>query len=240
MIRSSVVQLHVAVVDDEKGVRDAVAYALRQADFAVTKYVDGAAALDAWHAGLPDIVVLDIIMPRLDGIELCRRIRQRSELTPVIFLTSKDDEIDRIVGLELGADDYLCKPFSVRELVARVKALSRRLRMPDRNSDDGDALHCGELTLDRSALRVTYNGTPVPLTVTEFRILETLVRNEGAVLSRAQLLEAAYPDDVYVTDRSIDSHIRRTRRKFEEVGFQLDQLSSVYGAGYRFVSGVPG
>ena len=223
-------------MDDERGVRDAVAYALREAGFSVTAYADGREALAAWETGLPDLVVLDIIMPHVDGIEVCRRIRQRSDLTPVVFLTSKDDEIDRVVGLELGADDYLCKPFSVRELVARVRALSRRLRISQRTDgeSESDSIRSGDLLLDRGALRVSHDGTPIPLTVTEFRLLETLVRNDGAVLSRAQLLEAAYPDDVYVTDRSIDSHIRRIRRKFEQAGVELAGLSSVYGAGYRY------
>ena len=236
VVRCASVQLRVAVVDDEKGVRDAVAYALREAGFDVSAYADGRAALEAWDDRLPDLVVLDIVMPHADGIEVCRRIRQRSEVTPVIFLTSKDEEIDRIVGLELGADDYLCKPFSVRELVARVRALSRRIRISQRPAAEAenDCLTSGSLVLDSGALRVTHDGIPIPLTVTEFRLLETLVRNDGIVLSRAQLLEAAYPDDVYVTDRSIDSHIRRIRRKFEEAGVELAGLSSVYGAGYRY------
>jgi two-component system response regulator ChvI len=245
----------VAIVDDEAGVREAVGFALEEAGYSVVSFRDGADAWAAWHESLPDLVVLDIIMPRLDGLELCRRIRTRCRELPVIFLTSKDEEIDRVVGLELGADDYLCKPFSVRELVARVRALERRLRYT-RSGDyarlvgvaagdggGGAETHGGErygaggdsgLRLEPDAIRVWWHGRLVPLTVTEFRLMEVLVRRQGAVLTREQLLRAAYPDDVYVTERSIDSHIRRIRKKFEETGTPLRALSAVYGAGYRY------
>lgn len=250
----------VAVVEDEAGVREAVGLALEDAGYTVAAYRDGAQAWESWERELPDLVVLDIIMPRMDGLELCRRLRARSLETPVIFLSSKDEEIDRVLGLELGADDYLCKPFSVRELVARVRALERRLRFAARDAAElagavagsipasaglpgvaspgrprpHETLASGPLELDLDAIRVYWHAESVPLTVTEFRLLETLVRNSGAVLSREQLLRAAYPDDVYVTERSIDSHIRRIRKKFEETGQPLEAVSSVYGAGYRY------
>lgn len=234
--------MHVGVVDDEAGVREAVGYALEQAGYQVTAFRDGAEALQAWQASLPDLMVLDIIMPRIDGLELCRRVRVQSESVPVIFLSSKDEEIDRVVGLEIGADDYLCKPFSVRELVARVRALERRLKHQGRTAKD-DAFAAplvhGDLLLDCQAFEVSWHGIPVSLTVTEFRLLEALVRNVGAVLSREQLLTAAYPQDVYVTERSIDSHIRRIRKKFEATGTSFEQLSAVYGAGYRLARQVP-
>lgn len=236
--------MHVAVVDDEAGVREAVGYALQQAGYTVSTFRDGAEALDAWKQQLPDLLVLDILMPRIDGLELCRSVRSRSDSLPVIFLSSKDEEIDRVLGLELGADDYLCKPFSVRELVARVRALERRLKQLRRAAKgeaigESTALVHGDLSLDCDALHVRWRGTPVSLTVTEFRLLETLVRNAGAVLSREQLLNAAYPDDVYVTERSVDSHIRRIRKKFEATGAAFEHISAVYGAGYRLARQVP-
>ena len=233
----------VAIVDDEDGVCEAVSFALEESGYTATSFRDGADAWSAWRDELPDLVVLDIIMPRMDGLELCRRIRARSADVPVIFLSSKDEEIDRVVGLELGADDYLCKPFSVRELVARVRALERRLRFsrPDAEPrSERSLLRDGELELDLEAIRVRWHGELVPLTVTEFRLLEVLVRNRGAVLSREQLLRAAYPDDVYVTERSIDSHVRRIRKKFEESGRPLEAIASVYGAGYRYQEPVVG
>lgn len=230
----------VAIVDDEAGVREAVSAALEESGYKVSVCRDGMEAWQRWEHTLPDIAILDIIMPRLDGLDLCRRIRARSLELPVIFLTSKDEEIDRVLGLELGADDYLCKPFSVRELIARVRALERRLRFTAPGyaaMHVSDRLRSGDLELDLDALRVSWHGTRVPLTVSEFRLLEVLVRNRGAVLSREQLLGAAYPDDVYVTERSIDSHIRRIRKKFEETGTALEAITSVYGAGYRFRNG---
>ena len=227
----------VAVVEDEAGVREAVCFALEEAGYAVSSFRDGAEAWAAWANELPDLVVLDVIMPRMDGLEVCRRLRARSVDLRVIFLSSKDEEIDRVVGLELGADDYLCKPFSVRELIARVRALERRLRLGApgaRCETDRACLEHGALRLDPDAIRVFWHDRLVPLTVTEFRLLETLVRHNGSVLNRDQLLRAAYPDDIYVTERSIDSHIRRIRRKFDDTGIPLEAVSSVYGAGYRY------
>lgn len=232
--------MNIAVVEDEAGVREAVVLALQDTGYTVSAFPDGSAAWEAWQEQLPHLVILDIVMPRMDGLELCRKLRSRSLETPVIFLSSKDEEIDRVVGLELGADDYLCKPFSVRELVARVRALERRLRLAA-SSGSGNSgeerrgvIFRGPLSLDSDALRANWQQQPVGLTVTEFRIVEALVRHPGAVLSREQLLAAAYPDDVYVTERSIDSHIRRIRRKFEAANGGTDILESVYGAGYRY------
>lgn len=229
--------MKVAIVDDEAGVREAVGFALSEAGYEVSDFRDGADAWTAWEGDLPDLAIVDIIMPRLDGLELCRRLRARTLSVPVIFLTSKDEEIDRVVGLELGADDYICKPFSVRELVARVRALERRVRRADSASVEppaGTDGGTGPLRLDRDAIRVWWHGALVPLTVTEFRLLDVFTRHVGAVLSREQLLSAAYPDDVYVTERSIDSHVRRIRKKFEDTGTPLEAIVSVYGAGYRY------
>lgn len=231
----------VSLVEDESGVREAVTLALEDAGYTVTAFPDGARAWEAWQQRLPDLAILDIIMPLMDGLELCRRLRSRSLETPVIFLSSKDEEIDRVLGLELGADDYLGKPFSVRELVARVRALERRLRLaaegragPHGAEAGRPALVTGPLRLDTEAIRVYWHDLLVPLTVTEFQLLEAFVRHSGAVLSREQLLRAAYPDDVFVTERSIDSHIRRIRKKFQDTGIPFESVSSVYGAGYRF------
>ena len=229
--------MKVAVVEDESGVREAVGLALTEAGHQVSTFRDGAEAWEAWNGSFPDIVVLDIIMPRMDGLELCRRLRAASAELPVIFLSSKDEEIDRVVGLEVGADDYLCKPFSIRELVARVRALERRLRFASgavARDASRQEIVSGDVRLDPEAIRVWWRGQPVALTVTEFRLLEALIRNKGAVLSRAQLLATAYPEDVYVTERSIDSHIRRLRRKFEESGTTFTAIAAVYGAGYRY------
>ena len=229
----------VGIVDDEQGVREAVSAALEDNGYQVQVFRDGLEAWQEWATRVPDIAILDIIMPRMDGLDLCRRLRGQSHDLPVIFLTSKDEEIDRVLGLELGADDYVCKPFSVRELIARIHALERRLRFGVSSASGGEpaeVLRQGDLVLVLDALRVQWAGQHVPLTVTEFTILETLVRNAGAVLSRGQLLSAAYPDDVYVTERSVDSHIRRIRKKFEDTGTALESISSVYGAGYRFAA----
>ena len=235
------VVLNVAVVEDEEGIRQAVSYALTREGYTVTGYPDGASALDAWHQHLPDLIILDILMPHVGGLEVCRRVRQRSERVPIIFLTSRADEIDRVLGLELGADDYVCKPFSMRELVARVHALERRLNGPDGESNGPPVsrLSTGSMDLDPAALRCLWRGERIPLTVTEFRILEMLVRNPGTVISRDQLLAAAYPLDVHVTDRSIDSHIRRIRRKLQEADPEFSAIHSVYGAGYTFTGDPP-
>lgn len=229
----------VAVVEDEQGIRDAVVYALEQEGYRPAAYRDGAAALAAWERGLPDIIVLDILMPQVGGLELCRRVRQRSEEIPIVFLTSRGDEVDRVLGLELGADDYLCKPFSMRELMARVHALERRLRQLRSREPEfsRETVVAGPLELDPGALRCRWKSHNVALTVTEFRLLEVLIRNRGVVLSRDRLLDAAYPQDVYVTERSIDSHVRRIRRKFLDVDGGFAEIDAVYGAGYRYRTG---
>lgn len=232
-------QMTVAIVEDERGVREAVTFALEKENYRVSAYSDGRQAASSFEEQLPDIAILDILLPHVDGLELCKLLRRQSDEIPVIFLTSKDDEFDRVLGLELGADDYLCKPFSMRELVARVRALGRRLELLRSRTTARPEEHVsvGALALDSGALRVGWHGEAIPLTVTEFRILEALVRRPSVVLSREQLLAAAYPHDVYVTERSVDSHIRRIRKKFEDAGAPIDGIESVYGAGYRFLAG---
>lgn len=227
----------VAVVDDEESIRDTVGFALRREGYQVETYADG---LDAWESflrNLPDLVVLDIVLPRMDGLELCRKIRGLSEVLPIIFLTSKDEELDRVLGLELGADDYLCKPFSIRELTARIKVLFRRLALGRRSEPSGadeDLVRAGPLQLDLNRYQLIWNGDIVPLTVTEFLILHALAARPGHVKSRTQLMEEAYPNDAYVSERTIDSHIKRLRAKLARIEPDFDAIETVYGLGYRF------
>ena len=224
---------NVAIVEDEENIRESVAFALTREGYRVRAFADGQEGWDAFRTALPDLVILDIILPRMDGLELCRRLRGVSEELPIIFLTSKDDELDRVLGLELGADDYLCKPFSMRELAARVKVLFRRKTA--RTSKESQApLRVGPLELDLERYRVRWKGSQVELTVTEFMMLHALVRHPGHVKTRKQLTSEGYPYDVYVSDRTIDSHIKRLRRKFEQVDRSFASIETVYGVGYRY------
>jgi two-component system, OmpR family, response regulator ChvI len=228
----------VAIVDDEDNIRETVAFALRREGYQPAMYADG---LDAWQdfqQRLPDLVILDIIMPRMDGLELCRKLRARSEQLPIIFLTSRDEELDRVLGLELGADDYLCKPFSMRELIARVRVLFKRASMRDGTSTDPveAPLRIGDLELDLQRYSVRWKGKPAELTVTEFMMLHALVRHPGHVKTRKQLTHEGYPHDAYVSERTVDSHIKRIRRKFEELDPEFTAIETVYGLGYRYQS----
>lgn len=226
----------VALVDDEENIRETVGFALRREGYRVDVYGDGLAAWERLRDELTDVVVLDISMPRMDGLELCRRLRKLSETLPIIFLTSRDEEFDRVLGLELGADDYLCKPFSMRELMARVKVLFRRLAL-DRNppdASDEQILQVDDLELDLQRYTASWKAETVPLTVTEFMILHALVRRPGHVKTRQQLMQEGYPHDAYVSDRTIDSHIKRLRRKMTQVDPAFDGVETVYGLGYRY------
>ena len=230
---------HLALVDDEEHIRETVGYALRKEGYRVDSYADGAAAWAAFEQQLPEVVILDILMPRMDGLELCRRLRARSEILPILFLTSRDDEFDRVLGLELGADDYLCKPFSMRELAARIRVLFRRLAVMRESSlgaaeAEEDKLAVGELELDRRRYSAAWNGEPLRLTVTEFTILEALARRPGHVKSRADLMRDGYPYDAYVSERTIDSHIKRLRQKLTAADPEFDAIETVYGLGYRY------
>lgn len=229
----------VALVDDESHIRETVGFALEREGYRVDTYSDGLEGWKSFENGLPDLVILDILMPQMDGLELCRKLRERSEQLPIIFLTSRDDELDRVLGLELGADDYLCKPFSLRELIARVKVLFRRVSLSQSTGqqEEGDIRQFGSLVLDAGRHEVRWGELPVALTVSEFRILDALARRPGHVKSRTQLLEEGYPHDAYVSERTIDSHIKRIRRKFEEVDTQFDEIETVYGLGYRWRTG---
>lgn len=226
----------IACVDDEDNIRDTVTYALEKEGFRTSAFSDGFTAWEAFKQELPDLAVIDIIMPQMDGLELCRRIRKVSETLPVIFLTSKDDEIDRVVGLEIGADDYLCKPFSMRELLARIRAILRRTQSTARNPEIPEQTVCaGPLVLDIYRHLAAWNGTALSLTVTEFRILAALARSPGVVKNRDQLMSAAYPEDLFVTDRSIDSHIKRIRKKIQSVDSAFSGIETIYGLGYKFI-----
>ncbi len=228
----------IALVDDDRNILASVSIALEAEGFHVQTYTDGASALAGLQATPPDIAVFDIKMPRMDGLELLRRLRQKSEL-PVIFLTSKDDEIDELFGLKMGADDYIKKPFSQRLLVERVKAILRRSGAV-KGGPEGEAqptggmLERGKLVMDPDRHTCTWNGQDVTLTVTEFLILQALAQRPGYVKSRDQLMDAAYDDQVYVDDRTIDSHIKRLRKKFKQADDDFDAIETLYGVGYKF------
>lgn len=229
----------IALVDDDRNILTSVSIALQAEGFATRLYTDGETALKALLDNPPDLGVFDIKMPRMDGLELLRRLRDKSTM-PVIFLTSKDDEIDEALGLALGADDYISKPFSQRLLIARIRAILRRVSLSKTPADGAqdepaaDVMIRGRLEMDPSRHRVRWAGSDVALTVTEFMILEALALRPDVVKSRNQLMDAAYQDDVYVDDRTIDSHIKRLRRKFRQVDPQFDAIDTLYGAGYRF------
>ncbi|MGK6319776.1 response regulator [Sphingomonas sp. DT-204] len=228
----------IALVDDDRNILTSVSIALQAEGFLTRVYSDGETALKALVENPPDLAVLDIKMPRMDGLELLRRLREKSAV-PVIFLTSKDDELDEALGLAMGADDYIAKPFSQRLLIARIRAILRRTEAVGGSPGEGEAepppaLERGRLTMDPARHRVLWDGKPVTLTVTEFMILETLAQRPGIVKTRNQLMDAAYHDDIYVDDRTIDSHIKRVRRKFREVDPDFDAIETLYGAGYRF------
>ena len=230
------IQPLIAIVDDEEHLRTTVSKALRREGYRTALYADGAEAWDVLERSLPDLLILDIIMPRMDGLELCRRVRAISRELPVMFLTSRDEEFDKVLGLELGADDYLCKPFSLRELVARVKVLFRRagLRPVGREPPAEEPVATGALVLDTRKFTAEYAGRPVRLTVTEFRILASLAREPGVVRSREQLLADAFPQDAYMSDRTVDCHIKRIRKKMAEAETGFDGVETLYGLGYRW------
>ena len=226
----------IALVDDDKNILASVTMLLEQEGYHVRSYSDGASALTALSATPPDLAILDIKMPRMDGLELLRRLRQNADL-PVIFLTSKDEEIDELMGLNAGADDYIRKPFSQRLLLERVRAVLRRAD-PHRGGGPGEgkkeALVRGKLALDPQRHECTWDNKPVRLTVTEFLILQALAQRPGFVKSRDSLMDAAYDDQVYVDDRTIDSHIKRLRKKFKVVDDDFEAIETLYGVGYRY------
>ena len=231
----------IALVDDDRNILTTLSIALQAEGFATRVYADGDAALKALLDNPPDLAVCDIKMPRMDGLELLRRLREKSAL-PVIFLTSKDGEADEALGLSMGADDYIAKPFSQRLLIARIRAILRRSEIVLRDQTGGhqtsepipEPIRRGRLAMDTARHQVEWDGKPVSLTVTEFLILEALSVRPGVVKTRNQLMDAAYHDDVFVDDRTIDSHIKRLRRKFRAVDPEFGAIETLYGAGYSY------
>lgn len=229
----------ITLVDDDENIVTSVSLALESQGHSVKAYYDGASGLAALENDPPDLAILDVKMPRMDGMEVLRRLRRTSDL-PVIILTSKDDEIDELLGFNLGADDYMHKPFSQRLLIERVKAVLRRAGGgADESGDEPEetstrALRRGRLTLDPARHDCLWNDRPVKLTVTEFLLIQALAQRPGFVKSRDNLMDAAYDDQVYVDDRTIDSHIKRMRRKFREVDPEFDAIETLYGVGYRY------
>lgn len=227
----------IALVDDDRNILTTLSIALQSEGFVTRVYQDSELALKSLLDNPPDLAIFDIKMPKMDGLELLRRLREKSAL-PVIFLTSKDEELDEALGLAMGADDYVAKPFSQRLLLARVRAILRRASLnaapPSEEADLPDPIIRGRLAMDPARHSVTWDEKPVSLTVTEFLLLESLATRPGVVKTRSQLMDAAYQDDVFVDDRTIDSHIKRLRRKFREVDAEFAGIDTLYGAGYRF------
>ena len=226
------------LVDDDENILTSVSMYLEGEGYEVKKFHDGASALAALQSDPPDLAVFDVKMPRMDGIELLRRLRQTSNL-PVIFLTSKSDELDEAIGFSMGADDYMTKPFSQRLLGERIKAVLRRAQLtsidlPVPDETDDKVIRRGQLLLDPNRHACSWNDEPVRLTVTEFLILESLARRPGYVKSRDQLMDAAYDDQIYVDDRTIDSHIKRLRKKFRKTDRSFDAIETLYGVGYKY------
>ncbi len=228
----------IALVDDDRNILTSVSMTLEAEGFTVRTYTDGAEALRALQQQPVDLAVLDIKMPRMDGMELLEKLRRSSDL-PVIFLTSKDDEVDELMGLRMGADDYIKKPFSQRLLIERIRTLLRREASRSNTTDKSGeaAVVRGDLTLDGNRHLCTWKNQPVELTVTEFLLLKALATRPGHVKSRDQLMDAAYGENIYVDDRTIDSHIKRLRKKFKVIDGEFNQIETLYGVGYRYRDG---
>jgi len=227
----------IALVDDDRNILTSVSIALETEGYRITTYTDGSSALDGFNSNLPDLAILDIKMPRMDGMETLRRLREKSDL-PVIFLTSKDEEFDELFGLKMGADDFVRKPFSQRLLVERVKSVLRRRGGEQgtvrKETEAAKVLERGQLRIDPERHMCTWKNEPVTLTVTEFLIVQALAVRPGVVKSRNALMDAAYDDQIYVDDRTIDSHVKRVRKKFKKVDDSFEMIDTLYGVGYRF------
>jgi two-component system, OmpR family, response regulator ChvI len=228
----------IALVDDDSNILTSVSIALEAEGYRIVTYSDGISALDGFKQNEPDLAILDIKMPRMDGTETLRRLREKSDL-PVIFLTSKEEEIDELFGLKMGAEDFIRKPFSQRLLAERVRAVLRRCggnktAAAPKESDAAKVLERGQLRMEPEKHLCTWKGQPVALTVTEFLILQSLAARAGVVKSRNALMDSAYDDQTYVDDRTIDSHIKRLRKKFRQTDTEFDMIDTLYGVGYRF------
>ena len=226
---------NIALVDDDRNILTSVSMLLEAEGFQVKTYADGASALEGLNQAPPDMAIFDIKMPRMDGMELLNRIRKTQQF-PVIFLTSKDEEIDEVLGLRMGADDFIRKPFSQRLLLERIRAVLRR---NDSGGAKGEGVAAeritrGELILDPSRHQCTWKGKEVHLTVTEFLLLKSLAERPGHVKNRDQLMDAAYGETIYVDDRTIDSHVKRIRKKFRTVDETFNHIETLYGIGYRY------
>ena len=228
----------IALVDDDQNILTSVSIALETEGYRVKTYKDGEEALRGIGQQPVDLAILDIKMPRMDGMELLQNLRQTSQL-PIIFLTSKDDEIDELLGFRMGADDYIKKPFSQRLLIERIRALMRRIEATGDTPADKkeEKLVRGDLVLDPERHLCTWQGNPVQLTVTEFLLLRALAQYPGHVKNRDQLMDAAYGESIYVDDRTIDSHIKRLRKKFREIDGEFGEIETLYGVGYRYRDG---
>ncbi|MBC8445264.1 MAG: response regulator transcription factor [Rhodospirillaceae bacterium] len=223
----------IALVDDDRNILTSVSMALESEGFIVNSYCDGEEALAGLKDNPVDLAILDIKMPRMDGMELLQKIRADSRL-PVIFLTSKDDEIDEFLGLRLGADDYITKPFSQRLLIERINVILRRTETALQPQSDENIMKRGELTMDATRHQCTWKGQDVVLTVTEFLLLQALAQHPGHVKNRDQLIDSAYGEHIYIDDRTIDSHIKRVRKKFRTHDPEFKQIETLYGVGYRY------
>ena len=226
---------NIALVDDDRNILTSVSMSLEAEGFAVKTYNDGEEGLKGITSTVPDLVVLDIKMPKMDGMEVLTKLRENSAV-PVIFLTSKDDEVDEVIGLRMGADDYIAKPFSQRLLIERIRALLRRQSLHNVKEEPSSEEHItrGSLTLDDSRHLCTWDNKPVNLTVTEYLLVKSLAQRPGHVKNRDQLIDLAYGENIYVDDRTIDSHIKRVRKKFKTVDTEFDQIETLYGVGYRY------
>jgi|TARA_B110000091_G_scaffold180577_1_gene197490 two-component system response regulator ChvI len=226
----------ICLIDDDQNILASLSLALKSEGYIISTFSDGLSGLNSLKEDNYDIAILDIKMPRLDGLEVLQKLRQTSNL-PVIFLTSKDEEVDQLLGLKMGADDYITKPFSQKLLIERVRAILRRSKeVKDlNNTDSNDIIKRGKLSLNMSRHECFWNDLPIKLTVTEFLLLESLASRPGYVKSRDQLMSAAYDDDIYVDDRTIDSHIKRLRKKFKDLDESFESIETLYGVGYRYI-----
>jgi two-component system OmpR family response regulator len=222
---------HILIVDDDSHIREVISFALEKAGMRTSAARHGAEALQFFDKTGADLIVLDINMPEMDGLDVCRELRKTSDV-PILFLSSRDDEIDRILGLEIGGDDYVTKPFSPRELVARVNVILKRARNSPPGDNAGAPLQHGRLMLDPLGHQATWDATPVSLTATEFAILQGFLRQPGRVFDRDGVISNAYGVNIHVSDRTIDSHIRHIRSKFRELGCG-DVIETVHGVGYK-------
>ena len=226
----------ICLIDDDQNILASLSLALKSEGYIISTFSDGLSGLNSLREDNYDIAILDIKMPRLDGVEVLQKLRQTSNL-PVIFLTSKDEEVDQLLGLKMGADDYITKPFSQKLLIERVRAILRRSKEAKdlNNTDSNDIIKRGKLSLNMSRHECFWNDLPIKLTVTEFLLLESLASRPGYVKSRDQLMSAAYDDDIYVDDRTIDSHIKRLRKKFKDLDESFESIETLYGVGYRYI-----